>query len=279
MPTLIRALPPGGIAVVNADDPFVEVWRDAARQTPGVGVVEFGLEFPAAIRGRSAATANGMTLDLSTPGRRDDGASSQSPAATTRPTRSPRRPRRSRSAFRWRRSRKVSLRFGPCRDGSRRCAPRAGAAVIDDTYNANPDSVRAAIAVLGAAPSPKWLVLGDMGEVGPQGPAFHREVGLFAREAGVDRLLDGRRRSRPKRARRSATGADHFASVDALARHVASSVGPEVTVLIKGSRFMQMERVVSALAGTEIPPERPSHTSLHAGRLPGGGPSDGEGAH
>src|SRR5205085_7513036 len=66
---------------------------------------------------------------------------------------------------------------------------RSGATVIDDTYNANPDSVRAAIDVLAACAAPTVLVLGDMGEVGPQGPAFHREIGAYARGRGVTRLL------------------------------------------------------------------------------------------
>ena len=60
--------------------------------------------------------------------------------------------------------------------------------LIDDTYNANPDSVRAAIDVLAALPGPRWLVLGDMGEVGAHGPAFHAEVGAYARERGIERL-------------------------------------------------------------------------------------------
>ena len=60
--------------------------------------------------------------------------------------------------------------------------------LIDDTYNANPDSVRAAIEVLASLPGPRWLVLGDMGEVGDNGPAFHREVGAFAKARGIDAL-------------------------------------------------------------------------------------------
>src|SRR5262249_28513914 len=66
---------------------------------------------------------------------------------------------------------------------------RGGLTGIDDSYNANPDSVRAAIDVLAACPGPTVLVLGDMGEVGPQGPAFHREIGTYARARGVTRLL------------------------------------------------------------------------------------------
>jgi UDP-N-acetylmuramoyl-tripeptide--D-alanyl-D-alanine ligase len=60
---------------------------------------------------------------------------------------------------------------------------------VDDTYNANPDSVRAAIDVLAELPGPRLLVLGDMGEVGDQGPAFHAEVGDYARERGIEQLF------------------------------------------------------------------------------------------
>jgi UDP-N-acetylmuramoyl-tripeptide--D-alanyl-D-alanine ligase len=120
--------------------------------------------------------------------------------------------------------------------------------VIDDTYNANPDSVRAAIEVLAAAPSPRWLALGDMGEVGAQGPAFHREAGARAREAGVDRLFAAGTLAAEAAAEFGA-GALHFATVEALAARVAAEAGAGVTVLVKGSRFMRMERVVAALVG------------------------------
>jgi UDP-N-acetylmuramoyl-tripeptide--D-alanyl-D-alanine ligase len=129
----------------------------------------------------------------------------------------------------------------------------SGAAVIDDSYNANPDSVRAAIDVLAAAPSPRWLVLGEMGEVGADGPAFHREVGAYARAAGIDRLLTAGALAAESAAAFGA-GAEHFASVDALADHVAAGATAGTTVLVKGSRFMRMERVVAALSGSRAAP-------------------------
>src|SRR5205085_4081141 len=91
---------------------------------------------------------------------------------------------------------------------------RGGLTVIDDSYNANPDSVRAAIDVLAACPAPTVLVLGDMGEVGPQGPAFHREIGAYARARGVTRLLalgDGAAHA----AEAFGEGGAHFSDVDA----------------------------------------------------------------
>jgi len=116
--------------------------------------------------------------------------------------------------------------------------------VVDDSYNANPDSVRAAIDVLAGLPGPRWLVLGDMGEVGDQGVAFHAEVGAYARQRGLDALWTVGRLS------------THTASAFAGARHfddVASLVAalPQApacaSVLVKGSRFMKMEQVVAAL--------------------------------
>jgi UDP-N-acetylmuramoyl-tripeptide--D-alanyl-D-alanine ligase len=127
-----------------------------------------------------------------------------------------------------------------------------GAAVIDDTYNANPDSARAAIAVLARFPGERWLVLGDMGEVGEEGPAFHREVGEYARSAGIDRLFASGELMR-QTVSAFGSGGEHFASVDELSAALASRLaeaGYAVTVLVKGSRFMRMERVVAALGAS-----------------------------
>ena len=118
--------------------------------------------------------------------------------------------------------------------------------VIDDSYNANPDSVRAAIDLLVTAPPPRVLVLGDMGEVGERGPEFHREVGAYAHERGVDALLA----VGPLMQQAVQTfGADamHFDDIDALVAALAARLQAGATVLVKGSRFMQMERVIQAL--------------------------------
>jgi UDP-N-acetylmuramoyl-tripeptide--D-alanyl-D-alanine ligase len=121
-----------------------------------------------------------------------------------------------------------------------------GAIVIDDTYNANPDSVRAAIAVLAEADAPRVLVLGDMGEVGDQGVAFHREIGAYARDAGVGHLL-----AMGKLAQHAVDafgeGGEHFGDVAAISAAARSFSRRGTTLLVKGSRFMRMERVVAAL--------------------------------
>ena len=120
----------------------------------------------------------------------------------------------------------------------------SGATVIDDSYNANPDSVRAAIDVLASCPAPTALVLGDMGEVGERGSEFHREVGEYARAKGVTQLLAMGEATRETVAA-FGPNARHFDSVQDL---IANLKGK--TILVKGSRFMKMERVVAALTGT-----------------------------
>ena len=141
-----------------------------------------------------------------------------------------------------------------------------GRTLVDDSYNANPDSVRAAIDVLAGLPGPRWLLLGDMGEVGDQGPAFHAEVGSYARERGIE----------------------HFWSAGTLAAHAAAAFGPlachfadtaalvselqdkqvmlptAAAILVKGSRFMKMETAVAALRQRSQQADPPSEIS-HAG--------------
>jgi len=134
--------------------------------------------------------------------------------------------------------------------------------LIDDSYNANPDSVRAAIDALKQSGNISWLVLGDMGEVGNQGPEFHREVGAYAAEQGVAKLFalgeqcqfaikgfeDVQKNKLPS------ASAKHFSEMDGLivqlrdALHAQSTGSNQhLNILVKGSRFMRMERVVQAL--------------------------------
>ena len=122
--------------------------------------------------------------------------------------------------------------------------------VIDDTYNANPDSVRAAIDLLAAAPAPRVLVLGDMGEVGVRGPEFHREMGLYARARGIDSLFATGPLMR-ETAQAFGANAAHFDDIGALIDALRPSLQAGATLLVKGSRFMQMERVVQALSAQQ----------------------------
>ena len=128
---------------------------------------------------------------------------------------------------------------------------RAGRAIplVDDTYNANPDSVRAAIDVLAGLPAPRWLLLGDMGEVGDQGPAFHEEIGAYAKSRGIDHFWCAGVLC-AHAAQAYGAGARHFADTPALLAALGDSSAGEPAfsaVLAKGSRFMGMERVVALL--------------------------------
>jgi UDP-N-acetylmuramoyl-tripeptide--D-alanyl-D-alanine ligase len=124
-----------------------------------------------------------------------------------------------------------------------------GATVIDDTYNANPDSVRAAIDVLAQAQAPRILVLGDMGEVGTQGQQFHEEIGAYAQSRGIETVLTTGELTRYM----VGPNAQHFEQFDELLAALDTKLGSEsnATVLVKGSRFMKMERVVQHLIGSQ----------------------------
>ncbi len=136
-------------------------------------------------------------------------------------------------------------------------AGRAAITLVDDTYNANPDSVIAAIDMLMDLPAPRLLVLGDMGEVGGQGPAFHAEVGAYAKARGVEQFWTLGELCKQ-------AGGTHFSDIESLLLAASQlGTGPKVasldlgvspqmfatpsSVLVKGSRFMKMERVVKHL--------------------------------
>ncbi len=122
--------------------------------------------------------------------------------------------------------------------------------LVDDTYNANPDSVRAAIDVLADLPAPHLLVLGDMGEVGDQGPEFHAEIGEYAAQRGIETLLCLGELMRYGAA--VFPGARHCANIEALNTCVLADLVQYRSVLVKGSRFMKMERVVDAISGAGL---------------------------
>jgi UDP-N-acetylmuramoyl-tripeptide--D-alanyl-D-alanine ligase len=126
-----------------------------------------------------------------------------------------------------------------------------GAVVIDDTYNANPDSVRAAIDVLSRAAAPRVLVLGDMGEVGTQGREFHEEIGAYALSKGIEQVLVTGELAAFMIGGIKGASIRHFENSGDLLAAVDAAVTPDATVLIKGSRFMKMERVVQHLIGSQ----------------------------
>ena len=136
--------------------------------------------------------------------------------------------------------------------------------VVDDSYNANPDSVRAAIEVLAELPAPRLLVLGDMGEVGDQGPQFHAEAGAHARHCGIEQLFTlGAQSAHAARAFGAGRHFDNMALLQAAVRETLPALG---SLLVKGSRFMKMEQVLEALtAPAANTHNRAAQEGLHVG--------------
>jgi UDP-N-acetylmuramoyl-tripeptide--D-alanyl-D-alanine ligase len=134
--------------------------------------------------------------------------------------------------------------------------------LVDDTYNANPDSVRAAIEVLAELPAPRLLVLGDMGEVGLQGAEFHQEVGAYAKACDIQSLFT--LGNLCQHSSQAFEGAVHFSDMDSLQARVLSDISTYNSVLVKGSRFMKMERVVEALRNRFEQAQAAERESVHA---------------
>ncbi len=239
---VIAALAPTGVAAFPADDPCAGIWRELAGTRR---VLDFAREGAAAVTAEFTLRPDGSALSIAVPAGVIDVSlrvagehNVHNALAATAATLALGVPlaaiRRGLEGFGAVAGRGVTSRMAN------------GALLIDDTYNANPDSVRAAIDVLARCPSPRVLVLGDMGEVGDQGPAFHREVGLYAREHAIDVLLCFGEAAR-ETAAAFGTGALHCADLDALVGAARAAATPSASVLVKGSRFMRMERVVKAL--------------------------------
>jgi UDP-N-acetylmuramoyl-tripeptide--D-alanyl-D-alanine ligase len=237
-----ESLPSNGVAVVNADDPHAGFFRTRAG---GRRIVDFGLEARAAVTGRLTAKPLSSEGSIRTP----DGE-----AQTTLAIPGLHNVRNALAAAATAHALGIPVvtiaeglaRFRPYTGRLQVKQGRSGATVIDDTYNANPDSVRAAIDVLATCPGPTVLVLGDMGEVGEQGPEFHREVGAYARAKGIAQLYALGEASR-EAVRAFGAGARHFDTPEEL---IAAVNGK--SILVKGSRFMRMERVVAALVGAPV---------------------------
>ena len=233
------ALPPDGVAVVNADDAHAAEFRKAAGKRR---VIDFGLENKALVSGGYALKGLASDIDVRTP-------AGEAHATLSIPGLHNVRNALAAAACAFAagiKEKAISEGLSAFRPYTGRLQVKTaigGATLIDDTYNANPDSVRAAIDVLAACPAPTVLVLGDMGEVGEQGAEFHREVGAYARAKKVGSLLALGEATRHA-VEAFGSGGRHFDSPEAL---VASVQGR--SILVKGSRFMKMERVVAALTG------------------------------
>lgn len=238
---IFEGLKPGGTAVINADDRHAGIWRELAGNRR---VVDFGIERSAAVSATYRLNWLESEIVVKTP-------QGEARAVLQAPGLHNVRNALAASAA------AVALqvpapaiaqgltRYAGVKGRLQKKAGLKGATLIDDTYNANPDSARAAIDVLAGAPGEKLLVLGDMGELGAGAAELHAEIGRYAREQGVDRLLALGEHS-AHAARAFGSGARHFTRIEGLLVETGNALAPGVTALIKGSRFMQMERVVKS---------------------------------
>ena len=240
---LFEGLPDDAAAVINADDSFAELWRGLARPRR---CISFGAGAGADVRVRVRPGAGPTHVSLDTPVGRVEIDLALAGAH---------------NAFNAGAAAAAAIAAGAGLDAIReglacvrpekgrlesKRGPR-GAEIIDDTYNANPVSLRAGLRVLGAKPAPRWLVLGDMAELGPEGASLHAQAGCDARRHGVERLLVVGELS-VEAVRTFGAGATHFPDCAALVHQLRDELPDGATVLVKGSRSMAMERVVEAIA-------------------------------
>jgi UDP-N-acetylmuramoyl-tripeptide--D-alanyl-D-alanine ligase len=280
--SVLAALPEQGVAVFPGDDEYTALWRELAGDR---AVLTFGLSEECDVRATYTPNTFGndlvVSIDPSFPRKREPMLSEQNPHSKQERSLSmgPRlRGGDGEFAIKLSAAGEHNVRnalaaiactlaagipveaivrgleaFAPVNGRLQRKQAVNGATVIDDSYNANPDSVRAAIDVLAQSASPRILVLGDMGEVGTQGPEFHEEIGAYARTRGIDHVLATGELARHM----TGSGARHYQQFDDLLAALDKQLGSksDATVLVKGSRFMKMERVVQHLIN-------PQHTGM-----------------
>ncbi|MDS4026856.1 MAG: UDP-N-acetylmuramoyl-tripeptide--D-alanyl-D-alanine ligase [Candidatus Contendobacter sp.] len=245
---IFQGLWPKGVAVINRDDEYADYWVGL---NSGRRIMDFGLDRPAMVRGeildaasnrfRLSTTMEEITVRLPLTGRHNVRNALAAAAAALAVGATLEDIRRGLESLR-----EVGGRL-------QHLLGRHGGAVIHDAYNANPASLAAALAAVGAGPGRKWLVLGDMRELGPAADAWHARSGSEARVAGFERLYALGEHSRAAVAA-FGTGAAHFEDVDALVADLNRDLhqdGEPAVVLVKGSRGMRMERVVTALMAGE----------------------------
>ncbi len=245
-----------GTAVINADDEHAPLWRVLAGTRP---LLEFALDGVARcananqhadICGQWQPHGTGLRLTVQTP-HGEFTAELQVPGAHNA--------RNALAATAAAIALNVPLeiiaaglqRFGGVAGRLQRKTARNGATLIDDTYNANPASMRAAIGVLEQIGGKRVLVLGDMGELGDNAAALHAEIGAEAKRAGIERLYALGELSR-NAAQAFGSGARHFERIEDLLAELEKELDANTTVLVKGSRFMKMERVVKYLVSGKL---------------------------
>lgn len=242
---VLRSLPIDGTAVFPADDTYTKLWRSLAAESGQRKVLSFGLHSTADVSASYMPNVFGSDMQVSIAGTafqvklsaagEHNVLNALAAAACCHAIGVP----------------NETIAFGltsfqPVNGRLQAKQAANGARIIDDTYNANPDSVRAAIDVLAQTSSQGILVLGDMGEVGAEGRAFHQEIGAYARERGIARLFTLGDLAQES-ARAFGSDAKHFEQIEEMQQALDACVLPNSTVLVKGSRFMKMERVVAHL--------------------------------
>ncbi len=238
---LFQALGPGGTAVINVDDTYAGLWRSFASGRAALG---FGFSADADIRGIEALRggvfevcipAGKLDIRLPVAGRHNRMNALAAIAVAVALDISPDHIRTGLERFR------------PAGGRLQRVPAAGGGWLIDDSYNANPASLSAGLAVLLEQPGEPWLVLGDMGELGADGEAMHAHAGREARRLGVTRLFAVGTLSRAA-AEAFGEGGAHFDDQQQLIDALRPLMGGGAVVLVKGSRSMGLERVVAALA-------------------------------
>ncbi|HEY3326256.1 MAG TPA: UDP-N-acetylmuramoyl-tripeptide--D-alanyl-D-alanine ligase [Novimethylophilus sp.] len=243
---IFEGLAANGTAAINADDAFASLWKQLAAPH---SIMTFGLEQAADVSADYRLSTDGSDLTLKTP---------QGPIRLHLAVPGLHNVRNALAAATAALAMGVALAdiaaglagFGGVKGRLQRKAGCRGVSVIDDTYNANPASMRAAIQVLAQAAGKKLFVMGDMGELGAEAPKLHAEIGAAAKAAGIDRLYALGDLSRES-VKAFGAGARHFEAVEFLWSGLQGELASGVTVLVKGSRFMRMERVVDLLAQQE----------------------------
>ena len=257
---MVEGLDPNGVAIINADDPFAPLWRGLTRAP----VVTFGLGERADFRARDVRTeiAAGefrtrftlhcpqgpAQIELRLAGRHNVANALAAAAAASAAGASLVQVKAGLAAMR------------PVQGRLQLKRARSGVWLIDDSYNANPSSVRAALDVLADLDGRKWLVLGDMAELGAFARASHVEMGSLARERGIERLFATGELAQLA-VESFGAGAEWYPEAEALGRALGRALDaagggaapaaapPQTCVLVKGSRFNRLERVVAAVTG------------------------------
>jgi UDP-N-acetylmuramoyl-tripeptide--D-alanyl-D-alanine ligase len=244
---MVAGLDATATAVINADDPFASLWRGMTRAR----VVTFGVDQPADFAAANVRTdigaagfvtrfelvspAGRCAIELKLAGRHNVvnalGAAAAAVAAGATLAQVA-------DGLATMRAVQGRLQFK---------VAKSGAWIIDDSYNANPSSMRAGIDVLGDLPGRRWLVMGDMAELGEFAGDSHAEIGEYARQRGIERLYATGKLA-ALAAESFGHGAQWYPDTESLAQALAGVVTSEVRLLVKGSRVNRLERIVDALA-------------------------------